>query len=423
MKKILKPKKFFTLTIIVISAILVHYRFGYSFVYIILNDNTREAKEYLENNYVELTDFSSIPILDANIEKHQLFLVGEEHGVGMNQDIQFKLLQYFNEKGGVKYVILEFPQSFATKINRYIINGEEAYLDSAFTPLKGTDGWTVEFQNFYTNIYNYNKTLIESEKIRCVGIDVEHQSGAAIKLLKTVLPNKEIPSEIVSVITKLQNAEPDILNHKSGWELANILTHSLQNNTTIYKTYLGDRYFEFHSILNNIANGELLYVTKTQKGRMAYNSVRDSLMYNNVIVFQEEFPQEKACGFWGQTHVFREKFLNTNFLAYYLDQNNPTYKGKVLSILFNYYQCKMIKRPDYKTSTYNGPFQNKIFDFYTGDTPTLFYLDKNDSPFQTFRFSPLYSCGTAKLVQYVLLIKNSQPSRQLSPKVKNTAQL
>lgn len=416
--RFLKKYKFqLILVCIVLSMLLIYHHYGFSFIYKIINNNSTEAKQYLRSNFIEIKNmdsFNSMPSLDSNVAKHQLFFIGEEHGVGINQDIEFMFLKYFKEKGDVKYLILEFPHTFSTKINQYITSGDTTYLDSAFCHLKGTFAWTKEFVNFFKDIHSFNNSFRETDKIKCIGIDVEHQSGTAIDFLKTLLPGTIVPNEISSIVSKLQKIKLNKSDFKSGWSIANELMVDFNKKSDIYHNYLGDNYFEYKLILNNIINGQMVNVTKKEKGQKAYVTMRDSIMYGNLMLFHQDFPDEKAFGFFGHSHVFRYEFFNTNYLASLLEKNGSPYGGKVLSIFINYQQCKKIKRPKYNVSRFNGPIQNKIFDFYDGDSPTLYYLDEEESPFQTFRFYPLYKCGTAKLFQYILLIKKSGPSTPIN---------
>lgn len=414
---VFKKHKILTVLIgLLLVGLSVHYLWGYSFVYVLINNNSKEAKKYLKSTMVELTNLdslSAIPSLDSTMESHQIFLIGEDHGIAINEQLEFAFLKYLKERGNVKYLLLEFPHSFSAKINRFICDGEVAYLDSAFAPLKGTDGWTIEFTNFFKRVYHYNRRLEDRFKIRSIGVDVENRSGAAIAFLKSMVPQDAAPQDIRAAIEKLRNIELNQLDHKSGWSIGAELLDDFQKKSGSYQTFLGEKCFEYKLILENVVKAKAVYEARKKKGYKAYATLRDSLMYENLKLFHKDFPDEKAFGFFGATHVMRDEFFGNRYFACLLEKENSPYKGKVLSMLINYKNCKAAKRPKYKVRNYNGPFQNEIFDFYKGDSPTLYYIDAEGSPFQSFRFYPTYSCGTADLVQYLLQVRNSIPSRPI----------
>lgn len=418
MMKLLKKYKLRAVFVLAVMALLIHFHFGYSFIYRLINSNSNssEAKRYLQRNCVELAGdvIPSIPSLDSSLEKNKLFLVGESHGVGVNQPIQFMFLKYFREKGSAKYMILEFPPTFAAKINSFFTSGDTLWLDSAFSPLKGTFAWTTEYLDFFKDIHEYNSSFSDSERIKCVGIDVEHQSGAALYVLKGMLPDQSAPKEIEPMISKLRSAEVERSDYRAGWKIATELIEDLNTNSDSYEGFLGDNYFEYSFLLGNIINGKRVNTLKKEKGRRAYLAARDSVMYDNMMLFHKNFPDEKAFGFWGTSHIYREEFQSIRALGAHLEQCDSPYRGRVLSIHMNYQNCRKINRGGNRVTPLYSLFPNGIFDFYKGENPTLYNLDRENSPFHTFRFSPLYKSGTTKLFQYLLLIKNSDASTPLS---------
>jgi hypothetical protein len=180
---------------------------------------------------------------------------------------------------------------------------------------------------------------------------------------------------------------------------------------SLYKEFYGESYYDFSTVLKNILSAKAVHEARKKAGPKEYAQMRDSIMCDNLFGFYTMKPKAKMFGFFGYFHVLRERYMNFDSFASLLESNDSPYRNKVLSICLNYRNCEKITRPNYKIKKFNGPFPNRIFDFYEDEYNALFSLDGSDSPFKTFKFYPLHDSGVSRLFQYMILITNSKASQ------------
>lgn len=387
---------------------------GCSYVYPLIKSNTKESKKILETNITVLkndSSFFSIPLPESVIQNSQIFLIGETHGISANQELELKMFKFLKSKTDIKLLLLEYPHSYVVNINKYLNTGNFAYIDTVFQSLKGTFAWTTEYAEFWKNLYAYNVTLDPKERFSCIGIDVEHQSVAAINFLARLTPDTTAFDEIKPTVSKLRTIKFTSENYNAGWALAEEISYNWHLHESLYKAFYGENYHDFITILQNIVNAKIVHITKIKSGHNKYDQTRDSIMYDNFIKIYNVNPHVKMYGFFGDMHVFQSKYFGITPFACRLASSNSPYKNKVTSICINYENCERILRPDYKIKRYNGPFSNRIFDFYKEEHPAFFGLENQNSQLNKTNFYPFYNSDNWELCQYILQVKNSKASQ------------
>lgn len=173
-----------------------------------LNEN-KLIQEYLKYNYSAIdiandNEFVDLDIMDSDIRDKEMFFTAEVHGVKANEELNMKFLKYFKEKIDFKYLLCENSYSSVYFIKKYLDIGDIKILEEIYKPLKGTFAWNKESYNFWKELYKYNNSLSEDRRVYPIGVDIEHQPANAYRFLVDVLPEKEIPLEIVEKIDKVK---------------------------------------------------------------------------------------------------------------------------------------------------------------------------------------------------------------------------
>src|SRR5690606_9284022 len=86
--------------------------------------------KHLEENHImidleETNDFTDLSIIDDDLEGKEIFLVGENHGVLVNEQLRMKFLKYFKFNTNFKYYLWELPFSVAFFLSKYLETGDE----------------------------------------------------------------------------------------------------------------------------------------------------------------------------------------------------------------------------------------------------------------------------------------------------------
>lgn len=359
-------------------------------------------------------------ILDNNLKNKQVFFLGEIHGIENNEKIDFELLKYLQKKVGIKYYLGEMGYSSAYFINQYLTTGNEKYLNSLFDEFAGTVGWTKEGYNFWQSLYEYNKQLPNDKKIKVVGIDLEHQYKLGIIHMNDILPKKPIPQSVNSIINKLKsinrdrNFEPKIING-----FLQRLKKDMNEKPLVYKRYLGNSFFDFQQISQNIIND--FEFSKIEGDWYKSSNLRDKLIFENFSKILSQVPKgSKFYGMWGRPHALQRESDKINYVAALMNKKDSKVRNKVLSIAIYYKDCYRLAVNN------NGNYEKEAFsDENTITTPLvkgsktnidIFRLTGKNSPFnkglKLIEF-PTRDGRTVDYFQYVILIKNAGPSSAL----------
>lgn len=382
-------------------------------------------EEFVKKNHtiIDTTDenYLSLKLLDLELENKEIFLTGESHGVSADTELEFYFLKFFKEKADIRYYLHELSYSDACILNQFLETGDEKKLEVFFAPLKGTYEWTKEEYEKWKKVYEFNRSLPQNKKIKIVGIDIELQPISALRYIYSLIPNKEIPTEISPVINELmainltindaENIEDSIIKNMSIK-----LKNNIENNHRIYEDYLGDKLFDFEMINDNI-----LYNFEAREDRKTFDKIRDKKMYENFVKIYNKLPNGKYYGQFGLNHVFQDKQNEVDWIASLMDGEKSPVKGKVLSTIYLYKDCKKARNRDYKTipmTTYNSA--DKVFDSSFKGDYTIVKLIGNNSPFEErliWTLSPKAYAGnkpnegvTTDYYQYIVLVKDSEAS-------------
>ena len=390
-------------------------------------DENRAVNRYIKSNYSAIdleddTDFSGLTIMDSDLEGKKIFLTGEAHGVAVNHELDLKFLKYFKDRAGVKYYLAETSYSSAHFINKYLNTGDEKYLEDTYRQLKGTNTWSKNSYNFWKELYDYNQTLPNEEKIQVVGVDIEHQKINAYRFFLDVLPDQEPPEEIQEKIYNIKNIYSSIETMGSSQILRSSeeLKRDMEDNKSIYQEYLGEDFIGFNLVNTNLINSARAY--SVGQNYVRWNDTRDRMMYENFRIIHDQLPEGKYYGQWGSEHIYQSKMNDIMWFAAHLNSEGSEFQNKILSILYQYDECeRMSISPTGSYSAtqinfYSGQFK-RINDEVGGDL-NIYKLTGEDSPFLEL---PMSNSRTGEMLeeaildfyQYRVFIKNSPATEPL----------
>jgi len=349
-------------------------------------------------------------LLDHVVDNYELFFTGETHGIALNFELRYDFLVYFYYKANVRYLLIETSPSQAAVMNHYLETGEELWLNRMYAAIKGTFAWTRDSFDYLKRVRRFNQGLPRTERIRCVGVDIEHQPQFALTYLNHLLPSDQIPVVIQADIEYVQNesasSSPNSIN---SWAIGAQIAESIAEHSDVYQHYLGDNLFLFQLIADNIVATKEAYGNR-QQGR--FNQIRDAAMYANFLKFYKQLPPAHYFGQFGDAHIFRKPYLRTQWFASYLEKPDSPVTGKVMSIVFDYVNCtRMTKHPTYSKAPYTSKYRPDLFATYQSGDSVLFKLVGGDSPFNTINILPgTNRHGTTAYFQFLLVISNSSPT-------------
>lgn len=387
-------------------------------------ESTDETSEYLKSNYSAINpekedDFSDLAILSDDLKDKEIFFTGEYHGFKANEILNMKFLKYFKEKADFQYYLCELSYSDAYFLNKFLETGEVKILEDIYKPLKGTFAWNKDSYNHWKKLYEFNKTLPEPRKIKVVGIDIEHQPENALLYMTTVLPKKEAPDKIKSNIEGLKKLFQNISNqsHDKLINLCKKLKKDMEVQTEVYKEYLGEDYFGFKLVNDNILYTKEAYSAKENN----FNKIRDKRIYENFEKVHDNLPKGKYYGQWGVNHIFQREQGDIKWVGAAMNEKGSRLEDKILSIVYMYEDCKQMSRTDNNKYTINDFNSNNssIFDSFIEKNYTLFKLKGENSPFSkkliwlTPDGNPTAGV-TTDYYQYVVVIKDSQATEPIN---------
>ncbi len=392
------------------------------------NDENRQfyedARNYLQNHYQALdlnADKALGPIYGKAAQGNSIFLLGSYYGVGYNHAIRMKALKYFKNESNFKYLIIETGHSTAQFLNSYLATGNTGTLDYVFNHMEGTLYWTRERYEFFKDLYEYNNTLSENDKITCVGIDVEQVLVHAVDYLNQFLDSGvEPPQNIKDDIDKLKMFKSE--GEYDYTEIKNFAAGFFDNVTQYrddYETYLpADSYDVFHSVAQNLVR-KFQYDQLQGINEWEMNRRREAAMFDNFLFFDEYYPgnDKKYFGQMMASHVFQSQVDNLTWFAGYLTADGSSYHGKVHSTVFLYRDCTAltIKNGEYATGEYgNYSFSEEVFNKYADTDITMFRLNGENSPFsEEIQGYGIFNGRTTDYCQYIILVKNSEAETEL----------
>jgi len=379
-------------------------------------------EDYLVGNNEALTDIESLEglmISDEELQKYEIFLTGEIHGIKANSQLGMAFLKYFKERTDFKYLLEENSYSSSHFLNKFLETGDMTVLDRVYERRKRGNAYDQEGYDYYLELYRYNGTLSEDRKIRIVGIDIEHDVKLAYRYLIDIIPKEDAPSEIRESVEMLKEThdliEKSTQNKYKGEKNAATILDDIKLNRKSYELYFGEDAPYLELVLTNIINGEQAY--KLNYDPVEWNNARDKMIYDNFGVVDDILPKGSYYGQWGAAHIFQEEDSDVKWLGAYLNSNSK-YENKVLSIMYNYIDCEMKTGVKEKTKvTFALPF---VAEFVGIDDQDFIMFKVNGEeanrpfiPMNNIYAETVSDKDVSKFIQYIILVRNSGANEPL----------
>jgi hypothetical protein len=401
--------------------------------------NTYAQNQYLNNHQADVTSsITANNILNKQFFNHQVFLLGEIHGVQKPQELDFNLLKLLNRKAGVTTYVAEFDFAKAYFLNQYLQTGNEKLIDTVFADWNAQYAqWgNTDFQQKIRNIRKLNLTLPAAKRITFAGIDQIQNPALAADYLETVLASQNLQNlkpRFAALITLLRKPKSDTLVVAEATQLLDQL--NAENNQGYHKPTYNQVLFALKNCTNSTARS------------------RETVLYNNFkyLYKQLNWSKQKLYGFWGFAHVLQAKTnggKGRSFAVALLNDADLNLQGKIVTIACLYSESKMMmptaalpsmlqekgKRYSAVTQFNNdGPLMNitNLVPFKAASQPntaTLFKLDAEGSPYFTEKADIKYGAFMPKdqrimldeegkylanYFQYLILIRNSPATTPL----------
>lgn len=370
------------------------------------------SKLNLDNtNYIK-----DLEILKDDVNKNDIILMGEWHGIADTESIRIKLLKFLKDEIDLDYVILETSYSFAYIANKYLESGDERILKSLFESYNGTYLYTKEEYNFIKEIYDLNSNSNGKKDIRLVGIDLEHNKVNTDNYLLSIFDNKNNTDSINNFLN-IYNFKQNYFTQSEG-DAATKLLEDINQNSESYNKIYGKELNGLKIVLENIIVCSKAYPQE----------LREKMMYNN---FKNQYINDKKYyGKLGASHIYKDIYAYRNMennFASILKYEDISMKNNILSLGVCYYDCRQIKKPVHEKYPYTDiEFSNANIELFApfisnkDNSSYIFNIRNEDSPFKKDLIwhvndeSPTSKnkC-TADYIDYIILINNSKSSESL----------
>jgi Erythromycin esterase len=346
-------------------------------------------------------------LIDA--QGKRIFLLGESHGVAINEDLDLALFRYLHRTAGVRVYFSEISYAQACLLNRYLETGDEELLDFLFGEFRNTSFRTREHREFIHKLRAWNASLDRRNRIRMVGVDVEHQPRIAMRFLSDLVAaaSREVPGDIAATVARLDGFRDSPSVTASGF--APELVSSIERHTAEYSDLLGDRLLDFEIVATNLQNGAEFY---GNRDRRKAGAIREQAMYDTFRRLYPSFAGEVCYGRWGADHIIQRQFQGHEPFAAMLNRPESPVAGQIISIqpIYQHSHGTVSSGETYRDydASAPAPFLEPFAPLAMGSV-TMFRIREASSLLA--RELPGYPLGEG--VQYVVLIRDAEAAHPL----------
>jgi erythromycin esterase-like protein len=375
-----------------------------------------DALRFLRDRHESLVvEETGVRVGAALLGDAEVYLLGEAHGVAANETIDFALLTYLYETAGMRTYLTEAGYSAGRLYDSYIQTGDRQILNRVFSSLQGTSAWNNERYEFWERLAEFNTGRAEADRVRVLGLDVEHQYAVGIGYLSSVIPEDEPPRAIRGEIETIRT-----IVEENGWSAercraaADALDASIAANHDLYAAYFGDRTPELIRALDSVLDG---FAYRSGSGAKAENA-RDRSMYERFIDLAGEYPGP-YYGKLGAEHIHQRSYRGLQRFGSLIDGVGSPFSDRVASILMSYDGGTRLARGrdgSWEPAPLESP--SKILRPLTsvtdpGEKVILFRLTGAASPMSSGLYlleAPSGGGVTTDYIQYIVLIRDAGAS-------------
>ena len=301
-----------------------------------IDEAARSRMAAFARSHSQTLDLSSRTAFRADLldaAGKQIIMLGETHGMPVNNDLDLALLRWLHHSAGVRVYLSEFGHATAFLINRYFETGDEHLLDVFFGAARGTQIWNREYRDFFVRFRQWNASLPAADRVRFVGVDIEHNPNFAVWALGEWVresrdAGREVPAAIAGVAERLA-AVGTRLESPEASALVSEAPDDFAAHRGEWSRLLGPRLADFEIVTANLGQRNIAYAGK-QDG--SFNQIRDHAMYETFLKLYPTLGGARCYGRWGSAHIAQTPLGGTRWFASYLNQPDSPVAGKILSI-------------------------------------------------------------------------------------------
>lgn len=350
--------------------------------------------------------------LRTEVEDYSIFLVGESHGMAINQELESALLEFFVTEGGVQNYLLELSPSVVGFLREYLETGDEDLLNFVFSSVAGTYFATEESYRHWRGVYDLYQSLPEDKQFSLLGVDVEHNPLMALQYLQRLIDrveSNELSETRLGEIARVLRGERSIYSDEMHAFLAGLLA---ELEMEVVRSELGSLVEEFELVLSGLLQTVSL---PTPNGSLLWNAARDKAMYASFLKQADKDGKAKYFGQWGLNHVFQGEQMGIDWFASFVD-TTETYEGAIFSMVLVYEDSHYLTSFTHDVLPFSSyQTESNLVGQLAAGKPLLMKLNGSESPFgqemlwKIKGFSPV-SGVTTDYYQYLLFMPGATPS-------------
>ncbi len=267
--------------------------------------------------------------LSANPQEYRIVMVGERHFVPINTDIHFALIRSYHEMAELDLVLIEYPPSVSFFIQQYLESGEENLLVKAFQG--------APYASYNQALFKRIRLLNQKTQspIQVIGLDLEVGGLARPKEIISQLAKHFTAAKAQNDFEAFLNTfEEDRATASTQESFLKVYDHFRKKRKKLKKS-LGTRFIHLDILMQNLKN--YIPVNPDEMFDMAFQIKRDSFMYHNLLLIEQEQPFKQAYLAMGATHVEKLTDNNHRRLSHYLAYApDSPFADRLLTARINY---------------------------------------------------------------------------------------
>ena len=333
----------------------------------------------------ELNDAGLI-LLERNLAGISVLMTGEAHGSADSVDLASLLARYLANGGRPTTLLWEVGFAAGFFLDEYLAGGESALLDEVLASSRGTYLFTREWRAFYRTIREFNESRSPAERIRLVGVDIEHQYGRGLRLMQEALPADPVtsaPPAIAAVVEDLVAWSPKDANEPADNELSAAISRSLDEHASAWQGFLGAAFDRFRIAALSVRSRFDCYATSEDRFANAREAAIERI-FDEVDAWHRAELAPTApfyYGHWGRVHVRRAPAAGVDWIAGRIE-SKPGYDASVLTAKLLYHESLALRRQPYRVAPLaDPPIAVGLLARSSAGPVTLYDLDEPGSPF------------------------------------------
>ncbi len=251
-------------------------------------------------------------------ENKKVFILAEHwHNIRSVPKATLKLLKYLHEEANVRILAIEQGTSTALLINDYLESGDSLILKDI---TRNTMFWAKENRKFFEDLRSFNLTLPPSDRIFIRSVDVEYKMESAIFILNQWMGRKEIPTVLMNTLGQFRQLFIQTKSHREQFDglavmfyydkeivtdLVGYTLGDLKANPEKFRTFFGDRYDDFSTLIQDMFDGLIFDYTNPNTNY----KFRDRIIYQKFIDLLNEHPNKGILCVFGSRHATKGSSL------------------------------------------------------------------------------------------------------------------